>query len=257
MTIRYEANPPKIQPHINSEQESISKFVDKIKDISQYCDAVHLTENVLGFQRISPIKIGRIIKKEIPTLPITISLRTRDKTQTQIQEFVKECIAIGFSGILVLMGDPAQQQDAQYQRNNSNNNNQVPPSSIVKKLCENAKNTGAKIDLYLSVPNNPNIKKIDKKINANPKGFMTQVIQSVNQAQNLKKVLQGFSVIPIVLFPSQKNEKSAKFLNLDIDATHTKNFGDFVNKVHDITGDILITSPNDFNGLKEFLKDFR
>ena len=65
MTIRYEANPPKILPDVNTE-ESIIKFVDKIKIISEKCDAIHITENVLGHQRVSPIKVGEIIKKEIP-----------------------------------------------------------------------------------------------------------------------------------------------------------------------------------------------
>ena len=60
MTIRYEANPPKILPDVNTE-ESIIKFVDKIKIISEKCDAIHITENVLGYERVSPIKIGKII----------------------------------------------------------------------------------------------------------------------------------------------------------------------------------------------------
>ena len=51
MTIRYEANPPKILPNVNTD-ESIKKFVDKIKTISKKCDAIHLTENVLGHNRV-------------------------------------------------------------------------------------------------------------------------------------------------------------------------------------------------------------
>ena len=80
MTIRYEANPPKILPDVDT-NESIKKFVDKIKIISKKCDAIHLTENVLGFQRVSPIEVGKIIKQEIPNLPITVSLRVRDKNE--------------------------------------------------------------------------------------------------------------------------------------------------------------------------------
>ena len=64
MTIRYEANPPKIIPGADLEQ-SISKFVAKTRSISKYCDSIHLTENVLGFPRVSPIEIGKIIKKEV------------------------------------------------------------------------------------------------------------------------------------------------------------------------------------------------
>ena len=70
MTIRYEANPPKILPGIDLD-ESISKFINKIRLISTKCDAIHLTENVLGHARVSPIKIGKIIRKEIPDLLIT------------------------------------------------------------------------------------------------------------------------------------------------------------------------------------------
>ena len=50
-----------------------------------------------------------------------------------------------------------------------------------------------------------------------------------------------------------KNEKSAKFLNLDL-ASYSQTFDEFVKRVHEITGDVLITSPNDFNGLNKFLE---
>ena len=43
MTIRYEANPPKILPDVDTDQ-SIKKFIERIKDISKKCDAIHLTE---------------------------------------------------------------------------------------------------------------------------------------------------------------------------------------------------------------------
>jgi homocysteine S-methyltransferase len=79
------------------------------------------------------------------------------------------------------------------------------------------------------------------------------VVQNLEQVQNLFDKLQGFSVIPIILFPSEKNEKSAKFLNLEL-ASYSQEFEEFVKKAHKITGDVLITSPSDFNGLNEFLE---
>ena len=88
MTIRYEANPPKILSNVNTD-ESIKKFVHKIKTISKKCDAIHLTENVLGHKRVSPIKIGEIIKKEIPDIPITVSLRVRDKDENEIEKICR------------------------------------------------------------------------------------------------------------------------------------------------------------------------
>jgi len=242
MTIRYEANPPKVLPDVDTD-ESIRKFIERIKKISKKCDAIHLTENVLGFQRVSPIKVGEIIKNEIPNLPITVSLRVRDKSEKEIFEVVENCISIGFSGILILMGDPSQtgKQDSG-----------MIPSTTVKKLKE--KGLDSKIDFYLSISNKPNFSKIGKKIDANPKGFMTQVIQNIEQVQNLSDNLKGFSIIPILLYPSLKNEKSAEFLNLDL-TTYSKEFEELLKKTHEITGDVLITSPSDFTSLNEFLEN--
>ena len=240
MTIRYEANPPKITPGVDLD-ESISKFIDKIKLISKNCDAIHLTENVLGFERVSPLKVGKLIKKEIPDLPLTVSLRVRDKTQAEIDSFVQDAISSGFSGILVLMGDPSL---------SGQKDSGLVPSHVVKKLHENK--IDEKIDVYLSISNKPNFSKIGKKLDAHPKGFMTQVVQNIEQVETLAENLKGYSIIPIVLYPSEKNEDSAKFLNLDL-GKYKDRFGEFLSKIEKITGDVLITSPRDFISLKEFL----
>ena len=241
MTIRYEANPPKILPDVDKE-ESISKFITKIKTVSRNCDAIHITENVLGHQRVSPIKVCRLIKKELPDIPITVSLRVRDKTEDEVLEFVQECISIKLDGILILMGDPSQ---------TGKPDSGLIPSATVKKLKE--KDVDSKIDLYLSISNQPNFSKLSKKLDANPKGFMTQVVQSVEQVKNLAENLNEFSIIPIILFPSEKNKKSAEFLNLDL-RSYSEKFEKLVENTHKITGDILITSPSDFIGVNQFLE---
>ena len=243
MTIRYEANPPKILPDVNTD-ESIEKFVDKIKTISKKCDAIHLTENVLGHNRVSPIKVGEIIRKEIPNIPITVSLRIRDKNEDEIEKFVDNCISIGITGILIIMGDPSQSKIS---------DSRLIPSEVVLNLKK--KKYDSKIELYLSISNKPNFSKIGKKIKANPKGFMTQVVQNIHQVQNLSDNLKQFSIIPIILFPSEKNQKSADFLGLNL-SEYSKEFDKFVKETYKITGDILITSPNDFNGLKEYLENY-
>ncbi|MBT3328739.1 MAG: 5,10-methenyltetrahydrofolate synthetase [Nitrosopumilus sp.] len=242
MTIRYEANPPKILPDVNTE-ESIIKFVEKMKIISKKCDTIHITENVLGHQRVSPIKIGEIIKKEIPDTPITVSLRVRDKNNDEIIKFVETCISIGVAGILILMGDPAQSGAP---------DSGLVPSRVVTNLKEKGYNS--KIKLYLSISNKPNFSKIVKKIKAQPNGFMTQVVQNIEQVQNLVNNLKQFSIIPIILFPSEKNQKSADFLGLNLEE-YSKEFDKFVKEIHKITKDVLITSPNDFKGLNEYLKN--
>jgi 5,10-methylenetetrahydrofolate reductase len=243
MTIRYEANPPKILSNVNTD-ESIEKFVDKIKKISKKCDAIHLTENVLGHKRVSPIKIGEIIKKEIPDIPITVSLRVRDKDENEIEKFVDKCISIGITGILIIMGDPSQTNIS---------DSGLIPSTVISNLKK--KKYDSKIELYLSISNKPNFSKIGKKLRANPKGFMTQVVQNIQQVQNLSDNLKQFSIIPIILFPSEKNQKSADFLGLNL-SEYSKEFDKFVKETYKITGDILITSPNDFNGLKEYLENY-
>ena len=241
MTIRYEANPPKILPDTNTD-DALRKFVDKVKIISKNCNAVHITENVLGFERVSSVEAGKIIKKEIPGLPITVSLRVRDKNEEEISRFVGECINSELNGILILMGDPSQ--------TNKVDSGQIP-SAVVKRLREGG--VESKIDLYLSISNKPNFEKIGKKIDAKPKGFITQVVQNLEQVQKLHEKLDKFSIIPIILFPSPKNQRSAEFLNLDL-STYSHGFDDFVKRVHQITGDVLITSPSDFTGLNEFLE---
>ena len=243
MTIRFEANPPKILPNVNTE-ESIKKFVNRIKIISKKCDAIHLTENVLGHQRVSPITISEIIKKEIPNIPITVSLRIRDKNEDEIEKIVDKCISIGISGILILLGDPSHIKTS---------NSGLIPSQVVSNLKN--KKYDSKIELFLSVSNKPNFSKIERKIKANPKGFMTQVVQNIQQVQNLSDNLKQFSIIPIILFPSEKNQKSADFLGLDL-TEYSKEFDKFVKETHKITKDILLTSPNDFNGLKKYLENF-
>jgi homocysteine S-methyltransferase len=141
------------------------------------------------------------------------------------------------------MGDPSQ---------TGGKDSGLVPSQVVKML--KGKGVDSKIDLYLSISNKPNFSKIEKKLKANPKGFMTQVIQTIEQVENLVDNLKGYSVIPIVLYPSEKNEASAKFLNLDL-AKYRENFDEFLNQVHQIAGDVLITSPSDFSGLNQFLEN--
>jgi len=44
-------------------------------------------------------------------------------------------------------------------------------------------------------------------------------------------------------------------LGLDL-TEYSKEFDKFVKETQKITKDVLLTSPNDFNGLKEYLENF-
>ena len=100
----------------------------------------------------------------------------------------------------------------------------------------------------------PTWQKFKKKIKAKPKGFFTQVVNSKTSVERLTNFLKpnGFRIIPCLLLPSEKNSKSAEFLQIDW-SDYKDNFIGFVRDVHDLAGDVLITSPNDFKGAHEAL----
>ena len=132
------------------------------------------------------------------------------------------------------------------------NKAELVPSQVVKTLNDNG--LGKKIELFLSIPSNPNFTKNPKKIDAKPSGFFTQVIHSKDQIEKIASRLKpdGFKIIPCLLLPSQNNLKSAEFLKIDW-SNYKENIIGFINEIHSITDDILITSPNDFKGALETL----
>jgi len=180
----------------------------------------------------------------LPDMPVTVSLRVRDKTEREIDGFVSQCIDAGFDGILVLMGDPPR-----YDRSDTG---QVP-SAVVERL--RGRGVDAEIDIYMSVSNSTTPRQIQKKIRARPSGFFTQVVQNAEQVRDIAGQLDGFRVVPVILYPSPKNQKSAEFLNLDL-SSYEREFDELVREAYRITGDILITSPNDFAAVDAFLAGF-
>ena len=239
MTIRYEINPPK-----TTDPPSRIELLDqRIEQISKFCDGIHVTDSVLGIERISPLIIGAEIKQKFPDLLVTISLRVIDKTIPQIIDFTDAAIHAKIDGILVLMGDPSPDNDYK---------SGVIPSEAVNVLVQNGYDQ--KIHLYLSLPSKPNFEKISKKVNSKPKGFVTQVIHDVSQVERISDYLKpkNFELIPCVLYPSSKNNRSAEFLNLDW-SNYESDFSSFIHEIEDVTGDVLLTSPNDFKGALDFL----
>ncbi len=232
MTVRYEINPPKIS---DDGQDVRNILFERIGTISSVCSGIHLTDSVLGIPRVSPFEIAKQIRESNKNIKLTCSLRVRDKNLNDIEKIVQESIGT-VDGILVLMGDKSDTM--------SNKDNLIP-SQVVKALNDNG--LGKKIELFLSLPSNPNFAKIQKKIDAKPVGFVTQVIHSKDQVEKIVNYLRpnGFKIIPCLLLPSQNNLKSAEFLKIDW-SNYKENIVGFINEIHSIAGDILITSPNDF-----------
>ncbi len=247
MAVIYEINPPKIPDTKTSIAEInslLAKLVQRVSDISTLCDGIHVTDSVLGTRRVSALTTGKMLKTNHPNLQITISMRVRDKDMDSIKQIVQESIDLKLDGILVLKGDPSKENPI---------DSGLIPSHVVKQL--NELGYGNKMNFFLSLPSNPDFEKIQKKINAAPKGFMTQVIHSTEQVQRISNKLRtrGFRIIPCILLPTEKNESSAKFLELDWSG-YKENPANFIRQIHDIAGDVLITSPNDFTFAKETLK---
>ena len=248
MTLRYEINPPKvIQDTILSHEElqcSLNSLRQRVFQIGTVCNGIHLTDSVLGIPRISPITSGALIRDDNKKIDITASLRIRDKNLTSLTQTICDAVLLGLNGVLVIKGDepPKGPKDSG-----------LISSQIVKYFKEMG--FDKKIDIFLSLPNNPNFNKIQKKIEAEPTGFITQVIHSEDQVSRIVDELkpQGFKIIPCILLPFEKNAKSAQFLNLDW-SSYKESVVEFIKKIHEITGDVLITSPNDFKGAQETLK---
>ena len=234
MTIRYELNPPRVDGYTQKQIDTISQ---RILSISSVCDGIHLTDSVLGIPRISPFEIAKLVRKYDKNIKITASLRVRDRNLNEIEQIVKESNEF-LDGILVLMGDKSQ---------NNSDESGLFPSQVVKHLLTHDINGNC--ELFLSIPNNPNFEKIQKKINARPRGFFTQVIHSKSQIERIFDYLspKGLSVIPCLIFPSDKNSRSAEFLNLD-SSNYQDDIVDFIKDIEKLTGDVLISSPNDFKG---------
>jgi len=239
MTIRYEINPPKIS---DDGQDARNVLFGRIKIISSVCDGIHLTDSVLGIPRVSPFEIAKQIRESNKNIKLTCSLRVRDKNLNDIEKIVQESVGT-VDGILVLMGDKSDTMP---------NKDNLIPSQVVKALNDNG--LDKKIELFLSIPSNPNFAKIQKKIDAKPIGFVTQVIHSKDQVEKIVNYLRpnGFKIIPCLLLPSKNNLKSAEFLKIDW-SNYKENIIEFINEIHSIDSEILVTSPNDFKRAHETL----
>ena len=202
MTVRYEINPPKIS---NDGQNIRDILFERIKIISSVCNGIHLTDSVLGIPRVSPFEIAEQIRERDKNIKLTCSLRIRDKNLNEIEKIIEQSIGT-VDGVLVLMGDKS---------DSISNKTELIPSQVIKTLNDNG--LGKKIELFLSIPSNPNFTKIQKKINAGPTGFFTQVIHSKDQIEKITDNLKPncFKIVPCLLLPSQNNLKSAEFLKID------------------------------------------
>jgi len=241
MHLRYEINPPKIIKNniILSDYKIQNLFQTTCNNtfkIARRCNSIHVTDSVLGVPRISPLTLSALLKNNYKNMEITTSLRVRDRNVTSITQYICDSVLLKINGVLLINGDKPSLESS---------DSSLTPSKMIKYF----KQIGIinKIDLFLSIPSNPDFNKIQNKINSEPTGFITQVVNKVEQVSNIVDKLkpQGFKVIPCILLPSTNNLKSALKLKFDwTDYQHR--ILDFIKEIYQISKNVIITSPNDF-----------
>lgn len=258
MAIGYEVNPPRLpegaeQPRGNSAERLLEAVNRRVADMEGVCDFVHVTESVLGTRRISPIAAARSIRMHSPGQSVTVTMRTRERSEEEALAFAGEARSAGIGGILIVMGDPLR-GDAGRGGGRAGRGPALAPSRAAGSLRGAAGARG--VDLFLSVPGRADAAAapMRAKIAARPAGFFTQVVASVGQVTDIHALLapMGFRVVPIVLVPSAANKKSAALLGIDWSG-YERDAAGFIRGVHDAAGDVLVTSPNDFSAALDAL----
>lgn len=257
MAIGYEVNPPRLPagaagepggPEASRLLEGVERRIAELSESCPRCDAVHVTESVLGTRRLSPIATARRIREIEPRLSVTVTMRTRGRSQGDALAFVGRAAAEGIGGILVVMGDPPRGAGA---GDAAGGAPLLAPSRAAAGMRAAAGAAG--IDVFLSAAGPAGRgAAMRAKIAARPAGFFTQVVSSVEEAGRICGSLapMGFRVVPIVLVPSEANRGSAKFLGLDWSGYERDPSG-FIGRVHAEAGDVLVTSPSDFAAARD------
>ena len=70
-------------------------LVKRANELVGLVDGIHITDSVLGFPRISGISSAHFIRHAGNSLPISCSLRTRDRNYTSVMQFVGDAILFG------------------------------------------------------------------------------------------------------------------------------------------------------------------
>lgn len=241
MKISYEMNPPKIVRNalfdLDSLKQDLDKFHKRVSRLVNLVDSIHLTDSVLGIPRISSISAAQDIRKSHNSVKLRCSIRVRDRNLSAIIQLVCDAIIVGVDGLLIVKGDKPERPSI---------DSGLKPSNVVKIL--NEQGFGDKIKLFLSVPCNPDLNKIQQKIDAEPYGFITQSINSLGLLQEIVDNVKphGIKVVPCVMVPSPKNKESANMIDLDW-SNYEKEIEPFIRRSHDMCGEVLVTSPNSFD----------
>ncbi|MGA7369696.1 MAG: hypothetical protein WBX01_11250 [Nitrososphaeraceae archaeon] len=247
--IRFELNPPKtIQNRYFEEHElrgSLLSLVRRASELVGLVDGIHVTDSVLGIPRISGISFAHFIRHTGNSLPISCSLRARDRNYTSFMQFVGDAILLGLESVLILKGDKLG-----HDLSTSN----LKPTEILKVL------QSEKYDRYihfsLAVPSKVTDRfQIEKKILSRPYSWVTQSIESLADLGELADLAKqhGIKIVACIMIPSEKNLKSAQMIGLDWNE-YSKDPVSFIIEANKIADEVLLTSPNHFAAAVDVLK---
>jgi 5,10-methylenetetrahydrofolate reductase len=250
MKLNFELNPPKIvkDEHfdVRNIREDVQRLVDRANKLAGHVNGIHLTDSVLGIPRISSITAAGFIIKSTPNHPaLSCSVRTRDRNFTSICQFVSDAILLGVETLLLLMGD---------EPSDGPKDSGLKPSDALNMLRLERYNES--INLDLTVPSAiSSTSSIRKKINAQPRAFVTQSISSLSDLENIARIAKSnnIKVVACIMIPAEKNKFSAGTIGLDW-REYEKNAVDFVLQAGKIADEVTLTSPGSFKVGFEFIK---
>ena len=134
----------------------------------------------------------------------------------------------------------------------------LKPTSILSFL--NDKKYNNSIHLNLSVPSKissyyHNRSLLEKKIEARPYSWVTQLISSLSDLGEIVDVAKSvkIKVVACIMVPSDKNRRSADIIGLDW-KEYEKNPVDFIKAASTLADEVLISSPNSFRAGIELLR---
>jgi 5,10-methylenetetrahydrofolate reductase len=247
--IRFELNPPKtVQNRYFEDHElrkSLLSLVGRAKELVGLVDGIHITDSVLGIPRISGISFAHFIRNSGNSLPISCSLRARDRNYTSFMQFVGDAILLGLESILILKGD---------ELGPDSSTSNLKPTEILKILQR--EKYDRYINFNLTAPSKVTDRfQIEKKILSKPHSLVTQSIESLANLEELADLAKqhGIRTVACIMIPSDKNLKSAQMIGLDWNE-YSKDPVSFITEAGKIADEVLLTSPNHFAAAIEVLK---
>ncbi len=251
MRISYEMNPPKIVNQgekfsIDKLRSDLDRFYSRVEMLKGLADSIHVTDSVLGIARLSSVSIASNIVSKYDQR-VRCSIRVRDRNMNAIMQLVADAILARVDGLLMVKGDKPK---------DGSRDSTLTASSVVKVLNEYG--FSKHIRLYLSIAEDASEHELLRKMSAEPYGFITQSITSIEYVEALADRVKSNNkcIIPCIMLPSSKNKASAQSINLNW-SNYENSIEEFIKQAYNICGEVMISSPNSFNEGMEIIRRIR